>query len=163
MLASHCRCCRLISTILKHLFIARFRILERHRLLHRTFPIITSPWPGLWQIHINHGIPHINASQLHWLPRCFRSTSTTAPWWPTTPGTITTWGTKYIHLNILNESKCFADFSLKNWGFLTSLKKDDKIARGILQAKLVLGTLCKRLLDLAILLLFLFLGAAAPL
>ena len=39
-------------------------MLETHPLLHRTYPIITSPWPGLWQVHTHYGIPHINASLL---------------------------------------------------------------------------------------------------
>ena len=38
------------------------RMLETNPLLHRTSPIITSPWPGLWQVHAHYGIPHINAS-----------------------------------------------------------------------------------------------------
>ena len=27
------------------------RMLETHPLLHGTYPIITLPWPGLWQVH----------------------------------------------------------------------------------------------------------------
>ena len=35
-----------------------------HPLLHQTYPIITSPWPGLWQAQTHYGIPYINASLL---------------------------------------------------------------------------------------------------
>ena len=37
-------------------------MLETHPLLHRTYPIIDSPLPGLWQVHTHYGISHINAS-----------------------------------------------------------------------------------------------------
>ena len=40
------------------------RMLETHPLLHRTYPIITPPWPGMWQVHTYYGISHINASLL---------------------------------------------------------------------------------------------------
>ena len=39
-------------------------MLETHPMLHRTYPIIISSWPGLWQVHTHYGIPHINASLL---------------------------------------------------------------------------------------------------
>ena len=29
-------------------------MLETHPLLHGTYPFITSPWPGLWQVHKNY-------------------------------------------------------------------------------------------------------------
>ena len=40
------------------------RMLQTHPLLQGTYPISTSPWPGLWQVHTHYGIPHINASLL---------------------------------------------------------------------------------------------------
>ena len=38
------------------------RMLETPPLLNGTYLIIASPWPGLWHIHTQYGIPHINAS-----------------------------------------------------------------------------------------------------
>ena len=43
---------------------AVLRLLETHPLLRGTYPIITSPWPGLAGSHTHYGIPHINASLL---------------------------------------------------------------------------------------------------
>ena len=38
------------------LFVLVLAVLETHPLLRGTYPIITSPWPGLWQVHTHYGI-----------------------------------------------------------------------------------------------------------
>ena len=50
--------------IMKNFCLARFTLalnmLETHPLLYQTYPIITSPWPGLWQVYTHffyHMIP----------------------------------------------------------------------------------------------------------
>ena len=51
--------------ILKHFCTARFTLCQNvktHPLLNGTYPILTSPWPGLWQVHTHYGFPHINTS-----------------------------------------------------------------------------------------------------
>ena len=45
-----------------HAVLECVRMLETHPLLPGTYPIITSPWPGLWQFQTHYGIPNINAS-----------------------------------------------------------------------------------------------------
>ena len=42
------------------------RMLETHPLLHGTYPIIISPWPGLWRVYTHFGILYMNSSTTYW-------------------------------------------------------------------------------------------------
>ena len=51
--------------ILKHFCTARLtlcRNVKTHPLLNWTYPILTSPWPRLWQVHTHYGFAHINTT-----------------------------------------------------------------------------------------------------
>ena len=39
-------------------------MLETHPLLHGNNLIITSPWPGLWQVHTHYCIPRVDADSV---------------------------------------------------------------------------------------------------